>query len=93
MLAYFGWPLKTQPIRSDFQRRLGTFSQSRLQSKTGLSYTVRTSTTLATDGWTNLVKDTDYTESVSPSGDIETVTITLTPAPTAAKLFIQVKAE
>ena len=47
----------------------------------------------ATNEWTDLVKDTDYTESVSPSGDIETVTITLTPAPRTEKLFIQDRAE
>jgi hypothetical protein len=60
----------------------------------GLTYTVRTSTTLATNGWTNLVLNTGYTESVSPpSGGIETVTVTLIPTPTAPKLFIQVRAQ
>jgi autotransporter-associated beta strand protein len=83
------------PIVSQLNKASGQFSYNRrLQSKTGLTYTVRSSTTLATGGWTNLVKNTGYTESVSaPSGDNETVTITLTPAPTAAKLFIQVKAD
>lgn len=83
------------PIVTQLDKTTGTFSYTRrLLSKTDLTYTVRSSTTLATNGWTALVKDTDYTESVSaPSGDNETVTITLTPAPTAAKLFIQVTAQ
>jgi autotransporter-associated beta strand protein len=82
------------PIIAPLNKTSGTFIYTRrLQSKTDLIYTVRSSTTLATDGWTNLVKDTDYTESVAPEGDLETVTITLTPAPTSDKLFIQVKAE
>ena len=83
------------PIVTQLNKTTGQFSYTRrLLSKTALTYTVRSSTTLDTNGWTNLVKDTHYTESVSPpSGDNETVTITLTPAPTAAKLFIQVKAE
>jgi autotransporter-associated beta strand protein len=83
------------PIVTQLDKTSGTFSYTRrLQSITDLTYTVRSSTTLAANDWTNLVKDTDYTESVSsPSGDNETVTITLTPAPTANKLFIQVRAE
>jgi hypothetical protein len=39
---------------------------------------VRSSSTLALNGWTALVKDTDHTETVSTSGEVETVTITLT---------------
>ena len=82
------------PIVTQLNKATGQFSYTRrLLSKTGLIYTVRSSTTLATNDWTNLVKDTDYTESVSAVGDLETVTITLTPAPTADKLFIQVTAE
>ena len=85
---------EVNPIISQLNKATGQFIYTRrLQSKTGLTYTVRSSTTLATNEWADLVKDTDYTESVSPSGDIETVTITLTPAPTAAKLFIQVRAD
>ena len=85
---------EVNPIVSQLNKATGQFSYTRrLQSKTGLAYTVRSSTTLATNEWADLVKDTDYTESVSPSGDIETVTITLTPAPTTAKLFIQVRAD
>jgi len=82
------------PISSQLVKTTGQLSYTRrLQSKTGLTYTVRSSSTLNND-WVNLIKDTDYTESVSaPSGETETVTITLTPLPTAAKLFIQVKAE
>jgi len=83
------------PITTPLDKISGTFSYTRrLQSKTDLVYTVRSSTTLAANGWTNLVKDTDYTESVSaPAGDQETVTITLTPAPTSDKLFIQIQVE
>ena len=82
------------PIVTQLNKATGQFSYTRrLQSKTGLIYTVRSSTTLATNEWTNLVKDTDYTEAVSAVGDLETVTITLTPAPTSDKLFIQVKTE
>jgi autotransporter-associated beta strand protein len=85
---------EVNPIVSQLNKATGQLSYTRrLQSKTGLTYTVRSSTTLATNEWADLVKDTDYTESVSPSGDIETVTITLTPAPTTAKLFIQVRAD
>ncbi len=84
---------EVNPIVSQLNKATGQFTYTRrLQSKTRLTYTVRSSTTLATNEWADLVKDTDYTESVSPSGDIETVTITLTPAPTATKLFIQVRA-
>lgn len=72
----------------------GQFSYSRRSlAKSNLTYTVRSSTTLAANDWTNLVKDTDYTESVVTNGDVETVTITLTPLPTAAKFFIQVKVD
>jgi len=82
------------PIASQLNKTTGQFSYTRrLQSKTGLTYTVRSSTTLATNEWANLTKDTHYTEAVSTAGDLETVTITLTPVPTSTKLFIQVKAE
>jgi autotransporter-associated beta strand protein len=80
------------PITSSLNKATGQFTYTRrLKSLTGLNYTVRSSSTLNND-WANLVKDTDYTESVSTAGDIETVTITLTPLPTANKLFIQVLA-
>ncbi len=82
------------PIISQFNKTTGQFTyQRRLQSNTDINYSVRSSTTLATNEWNNLVKDTDYTESLSAAGDIETVTITLTPVPTSSKLFIQIKAE
>jgi Carbohydrate binding module (family 6)/Divergent InlB B-repeat domain len=82
------------PIAAQLDKITGTFSYTRRkQSLTTLTYTVRSSSTLAADGWTTLVKNTDYTESVSTSGEVETVTITLTPAPTAEKLFLQVRAE
>jgi len=82
------------PIFSQLNKATGQFSYTRrLQSNTNLTYTVRSSTTLAANDWTNLVKDTDYTESVSTTGDIETVTITLTPSlMSAPKLFVQVLA-
>lgn len=82
------------PITVPLNKTTGTLSYTRrTQSLTDLTYTVRSSSTLEQNSWTALVKDTDYTESVSTSGEVETVTITLTPAPTADKLFLQVSAE
>jgi hypothetical protein len=82
------------PITAQLDKTTGTLSYTRrTQSLTDLTYTVRSSSTLELNGWTTLVKDTDYTESVSTSGEVETVTITLTPAPTADKLFLQVRAD
>lgn len=82
------------PIASGLDKSTGSFSYTRrIQSMTGLVYTVRGSTSLAAGEWVDLAKDTDYTESITTAGDIETVTITLTPPPTAPRFFIQVKAE
>lgn len=81
------------PIASGLDKATGSFSYTRrIQSKTGLIYTVRGSTSLAAGEWVDLAKDTDYTESITAAGDIETVTITLTPPPTASRFFIQVEA-
>jgi autotransporter-associated beta strand protein len=85
---------EVNPITTQLDKTTGIFTYTRrTQSLTGLTYTVRSSTTLAANGWTDLVLNTDYTESVSTAGDIETVTVTLTPAPTASSLFIQVRAD
>ena len=79
------------PITAQLDKATGTLSYSRrTQSLTNLTYAVRSSSTLALNGWTALVKGTDYSETVSTSGEVETVTITLTPVPTADKLFLQV---
>ena len=83
------------PIAVPLDKATGTFSYTRrTQSLTGLTYAVRSSTTLAAGGWTDLVKDTDYTESISTVGEVETVEVTLTGTLlTNPKLFIQVRAE
>lgn len=82
------------PITAQLDKATGTLSYSRrTQSLSNLTYAVRSSSTLALNGWTTLVKGTDYTETVSTSGEVETVTITLTPVPTADKLFLQVRAQ
>jgi hypothetical protein len=82
------------PIASKLNKTTGQFTDTRrLQSKTGMANSVRSSTTLAANEWTNLVKDTDFTGTTSVTGDVEIVTISLIPVPSAAKLFIQVKAE
>ncbi|MGL5019976.1 MAG: hypothetical protein ACRDBP_17715 [Luteolibacter sp.] len=79
------------PITAQLDKATGTLSYSRrTQSLSKLTYAVRSSSTFAHNGWTTLVKGTDYTETVSTSGEVETVTITLTPVPTAGKLFLQV---
>ncbi len=63
-------------------------------AKTAMTYTVLKSETLASESWTGLVKDTDYQESVlSTLNDVQTVRVTLTPAPTVPKLFIRIKAD
>jgi hypothetical protein len=82
------------PITAQLDKTTGTLSYTRrTQSLTALTYILRSSSTLDLNSWTELVKNTDYTESVTASGEVETVTITLTPAPTADKLFIQVSAD
>jgi hypothetical protein len=79
------------PITAQLDKATGTLSYSRhTQSLSNLLYSVRSSSTLALKGWTTLVKGTDYTETVYTSGEVETVIITLTPAPTTDKLFLQV---
>lgn len=83
------------PIAVPLDKSAGTFSYTRrAQALTGLTYTVRSSTSLAAGSWATLVKNTDYTELVTGLvGDVETVKVTLSPALlTAPKLFLQVRA-
>ncbi|MGL5019243.1 MAG: DUF7594 domain-containing protein, partial [Luteolibacter sp.] len=74
-----------------FDKATGTLTYHRRSpALTGLSYTVCSSTTLAKSSWNPLVKDTDYTESISTADGIETVTIKLVSPPTAPALFLQI---
>ena len=76
------------PITVPLNKGTGQFTyQRRTQSLTGLTYTVWSSTDLVT--WAPAT----FTESVTgPVADVETVQVTLTPAPTAPKFFVQVRA-
>jgi hyaluronate lyase len=80
------------PILVQLDKIQGAFTYQR-RAGTGLSYRILTSTSLAANGWE---EDTAATQSqiATPSGDNETVVVTLTGAPlTAPKLFIRVAAE
>lgn len=77
------------PITVQLNKGTGQFTyQRRTQSLTGLTYTVWSSTDLVT--WAPAT----FSESVTgPVADVETVQVTLTPAPTAPKFFVQVRAQ
>ena len=68
----------------------GTFIYTRraTPASTGLTYTVLTSTDLAT--WT---PDAGTAQSIVTNGAIQTVTFTVATAPVAGKLFVRVKAQ
>ncbi len=84
----------SNPISVPLNPATGTFSYTRRRiSLTSLTYTVRSTTTMASNAWTDLVKDTHFTESVTTAGDVETVTITLTPVPASSKFFVHVRAQ
>jgi len=76
------------PITVPLDQTAGTFTYTRRpQSLTGLTYTVWSSTDLAS--WVPAT----FTESVTgPVAEVETVQVTLDPAPTAPKFFVQVRA-
>ena len=78
------------PIIVPLNKAAGTFSYTRrLQSMTGLAYSIWTSTNLVT--WT---EDTGATEGArTVNGDVETIPITLSSPPTAPATFIRVQAE
>ncbi len=78
------------PITVPLNKATGTFSYTRrLQSKTGLAYSIWTSTNLV--AWT---KDNGATGGVPMvNGDVETIPITLSSPPTAPRFFIRVNAE
>lgn len=77
------------PITVQLNKGTGQFTyQRRTQSFTGLTYTVWSSTDLVT--WAPAT----FSESVTGQvADVETVQVTLTPAPTAPKFFVQVRAQ
>jgi len=69
--------------------KTGTFSYTRraTPATTGLTYTVWTSTDLV-----NWIPDAGSAESTTISGDVETVTFTVTALPADGKLFVRVTA-
>lgn len=78
------------PITVPLNKAAGTFSYSRrLQRKTGLAYSIWTSTNLV--AWTEDTGATEGTPTVN--GDVETVPVTLSSPPTAPASFIRVQAE
>jgi hypothetical protein len=84
----------SNPISVPLNPATGTFSYTRRRmSLTSMTYIIRSSTTMASNGWNDLTKNTHYIESVATVGDVETVTITLTPVPASTKLFVQVRAQ
>jgi autotransporter-associated beta strand protein len=78
------------PIIVPLNKAAGTFSYTRrLQTLTGLAYSIWTSANLVT--WT---EDTGATEGTpTANGDVETVPVTLSSPPTASALFIRVQAQ
>ena len=76
------------PIAVELNKATGTFRYTRrLQSKTGLSYSIWTSPNLET--WT---EDTGKQESIPiPNDNVETVPVTLSSLPTATAFFVRVK--
>ena len=82
------------PITAQLNKTTGTFTYTRrdpVTKATGLTYTIWTSTNLAT--WTQETNLTAVQNPGAPDGNgIQSVLVTLTPAPTAPKLFIQVRA-
>jgi autotransporter-associated beta strand protein len=78
------------PILAQIDKTAGTFTYQR-RAGTGLIYTILTSETLEAASWE---KDLTASQVATPSGDNETVVVTLTGAPlTATKLFVRVAAD
>ena len=82
------------PITVPLNKTAGTFTYTRrdpVTKATGLTYTIWTSTNLV-----NWNPETDLTAVQTPGtpdgNGIQQVVVTLTPAPTAPKLFVQVRA-
>jgi hypothetical protein len=78
------------PITQQLDHATGAFSYTRraTPATTGLSYTVLTSTDLVT--WT---PDAGTAESIATSGDVQTVTFTVTNPAVNGKLFVRVAAQ
>lgn len=76
------------PITVPLDKAAGTFSYNRrLQSMTGLAYSILTSTDLV--AWT---EDTGATEGIPiPDSEVETVPVTLSSPPTDATFFVRVR--
>ena len=81
------------PIKVPFDKTTGTFSYTRraTPASTGLSYTVWTSTDLKT--WTEDTAATASQTVSSTNGDVQTVAVHVTTAPSGGKLFVCVKAQ
>lgn len=76
------------PIISSLNRSTGTFTYTRRTGSGRPAFTVEISENLST--WSPAT----VTESnITPSGNTETVDVTLSPLPTSPKLFVRVKAE
>jgi hypothetical protein len=82
------------PITIPLSKSAGTFTYTRrdpVTNNTGLTYTIWTSTNLV--NWTQETNLTAVQTPGIPDGNgIQSVQVTLTPAPTAPKLFVQVRA-
>ena len=78
------------PITVPLDKTTGMFSYTRRATPaiTGLTYTVQTSTDLAT--WTT---DVGSAETIVTAGDVQTVTFTVTNPAVDGKLFVRVKAQ
>ena len=78
------------PITQQLDHATGTFSYTRraTPATTGLTYTVLTSTDLVT--WT---PDAGTAESIATSGDVQTVTFTVTNPAVNGRLFVRVTAQ
>jgi autotransporter-associated beta strand protein len=81
------------PIKVPFDKTSGTFSYTRraTPASTGLAYTVWTSTDLKT--WTQDSAASAGQTVSATNGDVQTVAVHVTTAPTAGKLFVRVKAQ
>jgi autotransporter-associated beta strand protein len=84
----------SNPITAQLNKTTGTFTYTRrdpVTKNTGLTYTIWTSTNLV--DWTLETDLTAVQTPGAPDGNgIQSVVVTLTPAPTAPKFFVQVRA-
>lgn len=84
----------SNPITAELDKATGTFTYTRrdpVTKNTGLTYTIWTSTNLV--DWTQETNLSAVQTPGTPDGNgIQSVLVTLTPAPTAPKFFVQVRA-